>query len=312
MALNPSEARIINPILTNLAQGYSDPEFVGFTLFPPVPVAVAGGQVLEFGKESFRRHSTARAPGTEIKRVTYGYLGKPYALENHAIAGQVPVETQRDAKAVPGIDTAAGAAELAMKIVRRGLEVQQATVATNAANYGNNNKIALTGAGKFSDPASTPILAMDGFREAVRSSCGLYPNAGVFSALAWIAFKNNPSVKATLSDNRSRTVTLADARDLLQIPNLAIGTAVGYVDSADNFNANGDLWGNNIVLGVTALGSKSNAMPSYGYTYTMSGHPAFFNPYYDPGTNSWVYPAVYERIPVLSGIASGFLVQNPA
>ncbi|NJM36198.1 MAG: hypothetical protein HC850_17565, partial [Rhodomicrobium sp.] len=54
MSLNPAQARIYDPVLTTHIRGYQHPDFVGSLLFPAVEVRARGGQVLEFGKESFK------------------------------------------------------------------------------------------------------------------------------------------------------------------------------------------------------------------------------------------------------------------
>lgn len=305
--MNPAQARLIDPVLSTFAQGYSDPEFTGGLLFPAVPVDVAGGQVLEFGKEAFRRYSTQRAPGAAIKRMQTGFLGRPYALENHGFAGVVPVEIQRDALAVPGVDLGRRAMSGALAVVRRNLEAQQAAIALDAANYDANHKIALTGAGKWSDPASKPITQISDYREAVRSSCGRYPNLAHFSAIGWQAFINNPEVTDRIKHTQTGIVTEQIAAVLLQVDRVVVGKAI-YADGADAF---ADIWGNSCVLAYTALGSKEKEEPSYGYTYTLKGHPAVMQPWYDPDTNSWIYPALYERLPVITQLGSAFLVQNP-
>jgi hypothetical protein len=73
-----------------------------------------------------------------------------------------------------------------------------------------------------------------------------------------------------------------------------------------------DVWGNNVVLAYTNLGSANAEEPSFGYTYTLDGNPLVEQTYWDASTKSWVYPVNYERVPVLSGITSGYLIQNPA
>lgn len=50
--------------------------------------------------------------------------------------------------------------------------------------------------------------------------------------------------------------------------------------------------------------------PSYGYTYTMKGHPFVEQGRWDGDTRSWVHGVSYERVPVLSGITAGYLIQN--
>jgi hypothetical protein len=52
-AMNPSQARVIDPVLTTVAQGYQNAEMIATALFPVVPVPLRGGNVITFGKESF-------------------------------------------------------------------------------------------------------------------------------------------------------------------------------------------------------------------------------------------------------------------
>ncbi len=303
----PAQARIIDPILSTFAQGYSDPEFIGSMLFPPVPVEAAGGQIIEFGKEHFRQYNTRRAPGTDLKRMQTGFLGRPYALENHGFAGMVPAENQRDAVAVPGVDLGKRAMAGSLAVILRSLEIQQAAVALNTANYDANHRIALTGTSKWSDATSNPIAQVAQYREAIRASCGRYPNVAAFSAVAWQAFINNPNVISRIVYTQTGIITEDIAAALLQVQKVVVGKSI-YADASDAFV---DIWGNNCVLAYVALGSKTQEEPSYGYTYTLRGHPAVLAPYYDPDNLSWIYPALFERLPVITALQSGYLIQNP-
>jgi hypothetical protein len=79
--MNPSQARVIDPVLTEVARGYKHPERVGMKLFPEVPVGQRGGKIIQFGKDSFKLYQTGRAPGGNVAVVDYGYSGSSYALE---------------------------------------------------------------------------------------------------------------------------------------------------------------------------------------------------------------------------------------
>ena len=115
MALqSPQQVRVIDPILTDFAHGYVHGERVGNFLFPPVPVSVSGGQVIQFGKESFRKQNFRRAPGASKKRVSFGYKGDPYSLYQDAFEVPVPYEHMRDSNVVPGIDHGRQATMFAM------------------------------------------------------------------------------------------------------------------------------------------------------------------------------------------------------
>ena len=188
--MNLNQVRIVDPILTTIAQGYADPEFVGGALFPAVPVMLSGGQIIEFDKSSFQRYNTSRAPGTPFKRMELGYLGRPYALLNKGLEAVVPRENQRDASVMPGIDLAKIKLNGVMSILRRELEIEQATLATDPSRYDSNHKIALSGTSKFSDPSSDPIAAIDSWKENIRATTGMYPNTIIFSAVSkhWLYF----------------------------------------------------------------------------------------------------------------------------
>lgn len=130
MPMNTSQARIVDPILSTIAQGYRNAELVGNNLFPAVPVTVAGGQIIEFGRESFRLVDAQRAPGAATKRIQFGYLGKPFALTQHALEGPVPQELQRDASRVPGVDLGQRSVKSALRILSLTLEREQAIGST--------------------------------------------------------------------------------------------------------------------------------------------------------------------------------------
>src|SRR3989338_4306960 len=99
--LNNAEARVVDPILTEAATGYSNADFIGSNLFPEVPVDAAAGKRIEFGKESFKLYRSQRAPGGQIVEVDVGYEGKAYATVAHALAAKVPYETQREGNVGP-------------------------------------------------------------------------------------------------------------------------------------------------------------------------------------------------------------------
>lgn len=304
---NINQRRVIDPILSTVVQGYRQPEHVGMALFPRVPVPVAGGQVLEFGKESFKLYGTSRAPGSATKRVTFGYLGKPYALENHALEAPVPREHARDASVVPGVDLGTRAVNLVMSVMSLALEKQQADLATNAALYDANHKVTLSGTSQWSDKAnSNPIGDISTAREAVRSTVGLYPNTLVLSAKAFAQLKDHPQLTDRIKYTQRGVLTAELIAAILDIPRVVVGGAISF----DDTGAATDLWGKHAVLAYVPPNPSTMEEPSYGYTYAMEGHPLVEAPYWEPQTKSWIYGVGYERVPVLSGITSGYLITN--
>lgn len=305
--MNLGAARVLNPVLTTIAQGYADPEFVGNALFRPVPVQISGGQILEFGKEGFMLYATQRSPGGATKRIQFGYLGKPFALENHAIECPVPREYMRDASIMPGVNLGTRALRLGMKVVSRSLEIQQATLAQDAAQYDAAHKVTLTGTSKWSDPASKPATDIETGKEAIRSTAGVYPNTLVISGPCFATLKNNPSITDRFKYTSKESITPEMLAALFDIDEVKVGKGVKSTDAG----VMSDIWGNSAVLAYTPKNPSGMEEPSYGYTYTLEGHPLVEEAYYDKNTKSWVYGVGYERMPVLSGIVSGYLINTP-
>lgn len=309
MTMNPAQVRVIDPILTNVAQGYRHPERVGHVLFPRVTVRQRGGQVIEFGKESFKRHKTRRAPGANTRRLQVGYEGKPFALVQDALEGQVPWEHMQDANQVPGIDLGTQAVNEVMDILTLSLEIEKANKATNPDNYPDENTMSL-GSGEYWDDYDTPsdpLAQVDDARESVRQKVGIRPNVMLVSAKGFAALSRHPKVVERFKYTSSDSITAEMIARLLQLRRVAVGDAVYMEDGATNMT---DVWGNSAVLAYVPPQISSRRQPSYGYTYTLNGHPLTEEPYNDRNSKSWIYPVTYEREPVLSGIDSGFLIQN--
>ena len=309
-------ARVIDPILTNVAQGYSSQEFVGFELFPQVPVAAAGGQIIEFDRDAFRLYSTRRAPGASTREILLGYSGKAFALANHRLQSVIPREHQRDAAAVAGIELDQVGVATAMRAIQLALEVEQATLAFTPGNYGASNKSAvLSGGTKWSSSTGTPLTDVDAGREAIRAGCGLYPNVMLMSAPVFNACKNNPSIVSRFQYNGAAgtdasQITPKMLAGLFNVEKVVVGAAVYWTDA----NVATDIWGNYAVLAYVpqnAGAMRSRYDPSFGYTYVMQGHPFAEPPFWDNDKAAWKYPVEMERVAVLSGIASGYIIQTP-
>lgn len=308
-ALSPGEARVIDPILSEVVQGYVYPDLVGSRMFPEVPVDTRGGQIIAFGKEAFEQYNIRRAPGGATKRLEIGYSGDKYAVVEDSVEAKVPFEILQDAERVPGINLAQAYMRVTMEIVRKGLEVEQAGIALDASRYGANNKVALSGTSKWSDASSNPTTDMDDYREAVRQQIGIYPNRLLLSAQAYKAARTNPNIVDRFKYTGRDSITADLLAHLWDLDEVVVGKAVTYDPDAGTMT---DVWGNNAVLFYAPDGPSTRQQPSFGYTYKMRGNPYAEEPYRDRNAKSWIYPMTYERVPVVTSIDSGFLIQTPA
>lgn len=304
---NLSQTRVVDPILSTVAQGYKDAEFIGNALFPQVPVNVRGGKIIEFGTEDFKRYNLKRAPGGAIKSLTFGHEGKPFALEQDAIAGKVPFEHQQEAEAVPGIDLGRRAVRSSMKIILRSLEIAQAETARDAANYDAQHKVDLVAA-KWTNDANNPTANIDTGREAIADSIGIEPNTIVLSRKAYRAAKNNAKILERIKYTTRDSVTAEILAELWDLDRVVVGGGFYMADDGTPTQ----IWGADAVLAYVPPGAQDMEEPGYGYTYVYQGHPLVLQPYKSNTHQSWMYPTLMDRSVALSGMIAGYLLQNVA
>lgn len=306
--LTPSQARVVDPILSTVAQGYQNSEMVAGFLFPTVPVNLRGGNVISFGKEGFMLYSAARAPGENTKRVKFGYAGAPYALQDYSLEGLVPVEVEQEAMNGPGIDMGSRAVSEVSAIMALRLEKASADIARNAGNYGSNNKIALSGTDQWSDlSASDPIDDVEAAKEAIRAATGKRPNTLVMGAAVLAKLRQHSKILDRIKYTGRDVPTLDLLASLFGVQRVVAGDAI-YSTDAGQFV---DVWGKDVVLAYTKLGSLQSAgLPSYGYTYQLNGYPQVEEAYFDRSAKSWIYPVTRVEAPVLAAAGAGFLISN--
>ncbi len=310
MSMNIQQARVVDPVLTDIARGYVNQQRVGRVLFPRVEVAQRGGQILQFGKEAFRRLNMRRAPGSQTQRIAFGYEGDPYVLVQDSVDVPLPREIMQDAEKVPGVDMGKRATNLAMDQMTLGLEIEQAQLASNPDNYSANNKVTLDGTDQWSDPASSPEAIISQAKEIVRRACGVEPNRMVLSNPAFKCLKFHPKIVDRFKYTSAESVTAKMLANLFDLEEIAVAKGVFMDANAAEDAPFQDIWGNNAILAYTPQEPKGMEEPSFGYTYALKGHPFIETPVYENGVKSWVYGATYDRLPVLAGAEAGFLIQN--
>lgn len=308
--LTPSQARVIDPILSTVAQGYKNSELIGSALFPIVPVGTRGGKIITFGKEDFALYNTSRAPGANTRRVQFGYSGASFALESHSLEGQVPIELMEEGQAVPGIDQGSIAVYKTQNIIFSRLEYAQATLATTPGNYGAANKVTLSGTSQWSDltsGVSDPIKDIETGKEAVRKQIGRRPNTIVMGPSVFAMLKMHPKVIDRMKYTGRDIATPELLASLFDVKRVIVGEAV-YTDGAGVMQ---DMWGKYVVVAYTEMSGVADAgSPTYGYTYRLRGYPMVEQSYQERNSKSWIYPVTDEVAPVIAGASAGYLISG--
>lgn len=311
--LTTQQARIINPVLSTVAQGYRQLDLVGNNLFPQVPVPMRAGQIITFGKEDFMLYASQRAPGENTKRVSFGYAAGTFALVDYSLEGQLPIEIYQEAEASANgfsIDLAALTINKVSSIMALRLEYAQATLARTLANYGANNKVTLSGTSQWSDYSgvSSPIANIETAKEAIRQQTGKRPNLMIMGPQVLAKLRAHPLIIDRLKYTTRDVATPEILAALFGVQQVLIGEAIYSNDAGTAFT---DVWGKDVVLAYTEMsGLAGMGTPTYGYTYNLGGYPIVEQPYYDRNSKSWFFPVTRAEAPVIAGASAGYLIQN--
>ena len=308
--MTPSQARVIDPVLTEVARGYrSGRAAIANILFPLVPVTQRGGKIIAFSKDDFRLVSSIRAPGSNTKRVQFGYASEDFSLVDYRLEAITPYEIQEEAVAVPGIDLISMSVRKVQDAMAREREYAASVLARNADNYDSTNKETLSGSGQWSHPDSDPIADVMDAKEVIRQQVGSRPNSMVLGPKVLTALRNHPKILARLSTSADRPpASMAQLMALFEIAQIVEGEEVFY--NGTQFE---DVWGKDAILAYTTPASLAEmGSPSYGYTYQLARRPVVEEGYDGRNTNSWVNPVADARKPVLVGASAGFIFKAAA
>jgi hypothetical protein len=304
--MNKAQVRVVDPVLSNVALGYKNLEFVGSILFPFVEIAKSGVRLIKFGKESFIKYNMRRAPGADVAEIQFGYASDPVALVQDSIAAKVPREWLRESSDLPTVQMETTAVNNAMRVMMLGLEFEQAEIACDAANYGANNKVTL-GAGEHWDDGGDPGANIREWKAAVRDQIGASPNTLVLTSDDWDVLAENPIVKDRFKYTSADSLTEEMAARYFQVQNVVHASALM---AANEDAALEKIWTASVLAYVPPESERSMGTPAYGYTYRLQDHPLVEEGYFRKRNKSWIYPMEYERRPYQTSMSAGFHIQG--
>lgn len=302
--------RVIDPVLTTLAQGFKDPAFVGQTLFPTRTVDKEAGKIPVFGKESWKLYQTLRAIRAASNVASLGVVTlDTFALDEHDLS--VPIDYREEQESMFNLEQQA--VNLASRVLARGLEAEIATLATNPSNYGAHT-VDLSGTAQFSYRASDaddPTDVIEVGKEMIRADIGEYPNTLLLGAASYAALKQHPVLVEKIKYSMKGIVTLDLLKEIFGIPNIVVGKSTYVADTATVFT---DLWADVAILAYVANpggGGESGVPdlyePTFGMTLRKNGWPNSDKYTTDGGKVRYVRSTdIY--LPKIVGAHAGYLI----
>jgi hypothetical protein len=280
--MNLDQVRVIDPILTQLAQGYKNAEGVATFFGPAVSMNTRAGRTLVFGKEAFAAQNFLRAPGSNIQKIQNEFGTRSFSLRQEAISWEIAEEIAAEAKnGAAQIDLRQYAAKDAANRLMQSWEITVADAVTASASYETSCVFDLatraSGADKFNAATSDIEVLIDEAKEAVRAQIGTYPNKMVISPDAFNALKRNKRIRDFMQ--RGVLVNEATLANIFGLDEIRVARRLKLNQSSGALE---NIYNNVAVLFYQPSGATDGfapaldanyGNPAFGYTYTLAGYP---------------------------------------
>lgn len=297
----------IDPVLTHLAVGHKNDDFIAEKIFPEVFTDKEGVQVPVFGKGSFVEYQTNRAVGATSNVITSSpnnYL--PVVLEEHDLSTGVDYRERAESL----FDERSKATRRVVRGVQLRQEIETARLLQTKSVYQSGHSLDLTSTKKWSAMDSDPVTDIENARETVRAACGVRPSVLVVGASVLSALKRHQGLISALSNNdRKSLLTIEQLKNLLELDDIIVGTSV-YTPDVKRPTI--DVWGKFASLIVRPnLNPNGNdeGEPAFGYTFRRRGMPIVDR--YDGEGGKLEYARYTDiRKPAVVGSTCGFLFEN--
>jgi hypothetical protein len=96
-----STLRVVDPILTTIARGYANNDFISDLLFPIVEVDKEGGKIPTWGKEAFQIWQSERAIKADSNEMELPWLSTTsYELTEHDLTARIDYRELEEANLI--------------------------------------------------------------------------------------------------------------------------------------------------------------------------------------------------------------------
>lgn len=300
--------RMVDPVLTTVAQGYSNAAFISDKLYPVVKVNKLKGKIPEFGRDSFVVRDTSRAIGADSNRIAASGVNLlDYETKEHDV--ETAIDYIEEEESADSWKYEQRVTKDLIDILKLGKEKTAADLAQNLDLYDNDMKKELAESEAFDIYTNSvdPIAVIRESCAAVRSKIAKYPNTMVIGDSTWQALLEHPKVVTRIKYSGIGKITKEIMKDLLEIPEIYIGMSV-YSTDGESFT---DIWQDNIILAYSGNTNKANSEfnPSYGYTIQREGKPEV-DSYYENGGKIKIVRATDNYDIKITAQDAAFIISN--
>lgn len=207
-----------NPVLVGIALGAQNDltsDFIAGRIFKGIKVDKNTGDIMSFGKDHMRVVSDLRNDGNTNYVTVDITKAEMWKLEWHELSIFVSDDNVDQYGAA---NVRANFTEMLMEQLMIVRESAAVTAMTTAANYSAGNKTSNMGWDDFT--TSTPRQDLMVAQEAVKTSCGKYPNTAIIASNVWTYLCQHPQLLAG-RQNVGESVLTADTLKPILFPHYA-------------------------------------------------------------------------------------------
>lgn len=209
----PTQADIIDPVLTQLAQVYMHDQtsYVAGKIAPAVPVTSQSGKYYIVDKaKSFADDAKRRAPATESAGTGFTLSNDSYHCDVWAL--HQDIDHQLQAQSASPFEWS----EMAMKLVMDKMLRRRENLLVDTAFGTSIWDTDSTPSTLWDDPSSTLMANIDTAKETIMASAGMEPNTLVLDYRVFNSVRQHPEIRARLGTSSDRPLD-ADAADIARI-----------------------------------------------------------------------------------------------
>ncbi len=300
--------RMVDPVLTTIAQGYSNAAFVADKLFPTVNVSKMKGKIPVFSKNAFVMRDTERALRAASNRIPPEEI-EMMEFETFERDVEIALDYLEEEESSDFFRYEQRSTKELLDILLAGREKATADLVQNPDNFDDDMKIVVSSESEsiYAPTGTTnPEDWIFAGRDAIRKRIGKYPNLMLIGDIALRKILNHNSITGKIRYTNHVAANAEILKNIINIDNIIVGTAVYSPDGT----VMEDIWKDNIVLAYVEQSThRSEYNPSYGYTFQRKGLPEV-DTYYENGGKVKVVRATDNSSVQITGKDAGFLIAN--
>lgn len=255
----------IDPMLTNVAIGFTNDAYIAEEIFPSFKVAKQSGKHFVYDRGNLRAADNLRASGSNSNEVTISFtVGTAYFADDHAL--KTFVSDEDVANAITPTSPFVDATEYVTDLNMVAREVELAALLADTAVMTLNTT--LSGTSQWSDYTnSDPIANIRTGMAAVHAAIGVDPNVLILGKQVYDKLVDHPAFTERIKYSQLGVLSPELIARVIGVEKVLIGGAHKTTSVEGQTETTGYIWGKHAVLAYVS-GKIGPKIMTLGLTYT--------------------------------------------